>query len=230
MQLEICLAITNVPPISVINNDTAQLFAAPNQFKEHRDYRALNSSLEPAQKTWIHNVNAGENKFLREIRREVIADVENAAFLRVERDMFWTAVRSQRERHHVAGVKMIVDHASNRQIGQDVRVVNEKWIVAEGLGDICNSPGSFEKDWFMAKFDLAIAISRLWEKFGKTLRPMVRVDEKFLHAGIDQVIEGKSDERLLKDRHQRFWQVIGEGPQARAESGAEDKGLRNSFH
>jgi uncharacterized membrane protein YdbT with pleckstrin-like domain len=41
------------------------------------------------------------------------------------------------------------------------------------------------------------------------------------------VIEGESDERLLKDRHERFRQIICQRTQARPEAGTENESLRD---
>lgn len=41
------------------------------------------------------------------------------------------------------------------------------------------------------------------------------------------MIEGKGDERFLKNRDDRFWQLVRERAQASAEAGAENKRLSN---
>ncbi|PYK68882.1 MAG: hypothetical protein DME45_05140 [Verrucomicrobia bacterium] len=41
------------------------------------------------------------------------------------------------------------------------------------------------------------------------------------------MIKRKGDERLLKNRNQRFWQFIGQRPQTRSQSGGKNKSLRD---
>ena len=41
------------------------------------------------------------------------------------------------------------------------------------------------------------------------------------------MIEGKGNERFLKNRDDRFWQLVRERPQAGAKAGAENKRLSN---
>ena len=40
----------------------------------------------------------------------------------------------------------------------------------------------------------------------------MRVHKKLRHAEVDQMIEGESDERLLKNRRERFGQIVRERP------------------
>jgi hypothetical protein len=44
------------------------------------------------------------------------------------------------------------------------------------------------------------------------------------------MIERKSDERLLTNRYERFWQVVGQRMQTPAQSGAQNEGLRDLVH
>jgi len=44
----------------------------------------------------------------------------------------------------------------------------------------------------------------------------VRVDDESVHSQTDQMIERESNERLLKDRDERFRQLLGQRTQARA--------------
>src|SRR5438067_7279444 len=56
---------------------------------------------------------------------------------------------------------------------------------------------------------------------------VVRVDDNFFRAVADEVIERKCDQRLLADGNQWLRLARGERAQARAETGAEDKGSSN---
>ncbi len=47
----------------------------------------------------------------------------------------------------------------------------------------------------------------------------MRVNDELVHPHANQMIERKSDERLLKNRYERLWKIFGQRPQARAEAG-----------
>src|ERR1043166_473522 len=82
----------------------------------------------------------------------------------------------------------------------------------------------------MPKFDFATAICRSSKNFGKPLRAMMRVHEKPLDAEIDQVIERESNERFVKNRHERLRQVVRQRAQPRPEAGAQDECLCDCSH
>src|SRR3954468_5174928 len=56
---------------------------------------------------------------------------------------------------------------------------------------------------------------------------MGRVDYERLHPRRDEMVERKRDQRLLKNRDERFGEVFGERPEPHPEAGAEDKSLRD---
>jgi len=59
------------------------------------------------------------------------------------------------------------------------------------------------------------------ERFGTPLR----VNDESVHSGINEVIEHKSDQRFLKNRYERFWQVVRQRAQSFAETCGQDKCL-----
>lgn len=61
-------------------------------------------------------------------------------------------------------------------------------------------------------------------------RVPVRVDDESVHSYGYQMIERKSNERLLKDRDQRLWQLVGQRTQARAKAGRQNKCLSDFVH
>ena len=56
---------------------------------------------------------------------------------------------------------------------------------------------------------------------------MMGVDDERFDAGRDEMIEHESDERLLKNRDERLRQIFRQRAQPRAQSRAENKGLRD---
>jgi hypothetical protein len=54
---------------------------------------------------------------------------------------------------------------------------------------------------------------------------MVCIHNKLSTAGFDQMIERESNERFLKNRHERLRQIVRQRTQPRAQPRAEDEGL-----
>src|SRR5205823_12984923 len=73
-----------------------------------------------------------------------------------------------------------------------------------------------------------VSVSR--EKFIEQVRQPVRIDDKGLHPCRNQMIERKSDQRFLKNRYERLWQVIGQRSQPFAETCGQDKCLCDCGH
>src|SRR5712691_668092 len=94
-----------------------------------RNDRAFHAGLEKIDKFSIDNVNTGENEFFRRAAAEQIVNVEDTAAAWVEGDVFRPGFRSQREGDDVVFSKVIVDQASNRQIGENIAVVNQERLV-----------------------------------------------------------------------------------------------------
>src|ERR1041385_142542 len=58
----------------------------------------------------------------------------------------------------------------------------------------------------------------------------MRVNNELVHPCVDQVIERKSDQRFLKNRYQRLWQVVRQRSQPFAETCGQDKCLGDCAH
>jgi hypothetical protein len=129
MKLQIGVAIADIPPISLIDQNAAQFFAAPNEVEEGWDNGALHSALEKIHKFAIDEINAGENEFIGGAGSQLIANVEHAAASGVERYLFWPGTGTQRQRNNVAAGKVSLYQRRQRQIGENIPVVNEKWLV-----------------------------------------------------------------------------------------------------
>src|SRR2546421_1462233 len=71
------------------------------------------------------------------------------------------------------------------------------------------------------------AITSAGEKFAQNFGPMMRIHDKRLHAGRNQMIEDKCDDWFLENRDERFRQLFGERPQPHSKPGAKDESLRD---
>src|SRR5919112_4972791 len=70
-------------------------------------------------------------------------------------------------------------------------------------------------------FPIISARKKIEERFGT----MMRVNDKRFHAGRDQVIEDKRDQRFLENRDERFGQVFRERPEPHSQTGGENESL-----
>src|SRR5690349_16923388 len=59
---------------------------------------------------------------------------------------------------------------------------------------------------------------------------MMGVHEEPGDSGLDQVIQSKGDKRFLKNRDERFGQILGQRTQTRSQSGTEYESLSDFFH
>ena len=92
--------------------------------------------------------------------------------------------------------------------------------IAQCLGNVREAAGSFEQLRFVKESNRPIAILRFAKNFGKSVGAMVRIDEKFCDADVDQMIKREGDERFLKDRDERLGEIISERTESRSKSGA----------
>jgi len=58
----------------------------------------------------------------------------------------------------------------------------------------------------------------------------MRVNDELVHSRANQMVECKSDERLLKNRNERLGELIRQGTQARAEPSAQNECLCDFVH
>src|SRR6266487_4148623 len=108
--------------MALIDDYPAELFTAPNQLQKNRNDGAFHSAFQKIDKFLIDNVDAGKNEFVRRARAKLIADVDDAAAARIERDVTRSRPGTQRQGNDVAGAEVIVDQTRDWQIGQHVAV------------------------------------------------------------------------------------------------------------
>src|SRR5437016_5439745 len=111
---------------------------------------------------------------------------------------------------------MFVDQRLQTDVGQNVTAVGDERFVPQLGFNIFDSTTGFEQNRFVDKVKLDSGIAVLRKCFGKSLRQPMRINEKFIYPHVDQMIEWESNERLLKNRHQRFGQTLGERAKPRS--------------
>src|SRR5438270_11571313 len=125
---------------------------------------------------------------------------------------------------------MFVNQRRQRDVSQNIAAVGNERIAAQLEFDIFDSAAGFEQNRFVDKLECFPRIMIFRKRLREHFREPVGVDENLFNADVDQMIESKSDQRLLKNRNERFRQFIGQRPQACSKTGAEDECLFDSRH
>ncbi len=218
-----------VAPVAGVADDAAERFAGLQHFEKQRDDGEFGGGRDAVEEGGVHEVDAAEEVVGRQAGVEQVADVADAVGGRVEGDVarvIRIAAGAQDEGDEGAGRAVLRERGGERQVGEDVAVIDPEGFVArQQVGDVFDAAGGFEQHGLVAEMERAAAVGVVGEGGGVSLGAVVRVDDETLDAGVgDEVVEGESDERLADHRHERFWQCVGERAQPGAEAGAEDEG------
>src|SRR5207237_4201823 len=109
--------------------------------------------------------------------------------------------------------------------------LGDEWFHPEMGLDVLDAAARLAQNGLVHQFDgITFVVVLLPEKALERVRQLVRVDDERLHADVDQMVDGKADERLLENRNERLRQIIRERSQTRAESRTEDECLCNQRH
>src|SRR5205807_2581246 len=139
------------------------------------------------------------------------ADIDDAAI--VECHCRRQACFPQGQGNVVSAAEMLVDQGLKIDIGENVAAVGDKRFCIELRFYILNAAAGLEEIWLMDQLDRITAVNAPGKSVFKKLGQLVRVDDERVHAEIDQMIEREGDERLLKNRDERFRQIVSERAQ-----------------
>ena len=120
---------------------------------------------------------------------------------------------------------MLLDQGMQIDIGKNVAAINDERFCAERRFGVLDPAACFQEDRFIFKFDWLIAIARALESFRKTGGVKMSVHNKPRATGCDQMVEGESDQRFLKDRDERFRKFFRQREEALAQTSAENESL-----
>jgi membrane protein YdbS with pleckstrin-like domain len=223
MRGEVFLARADVEPLSLIDDNTADLAALPDPIRQDRNIRERASARNPLENRSRPDADAGEIISARVT--VLICDVDDATAL----DRYITAVLrfAQGERYVIPGAKMFFEQRRQFDVREEIAAVGNEMLSAQQRFDILN-PATRPQDFRLVdQLHGMTAIIFLGEKVPERFRTMMGVDNEGTNPGRDKVIQNKCDERFLENRDERFRQIFGERTQPHAETRAEDKGLRD---
>src|ERR1700736_1589763 len=125
---------------------------------------------------------------------------------------------------------MLVDERPQWNIRQNVPAISNERLAAELGLNVFYPTAGFEQYRFVheRKIDSRVTVFRKCRH--ESFRQPMGVDEKFADTDVDQMIESKCNQRLLKNRNKRLWQFVSERTQPGAKSGAQDECLFDRGH
>jgi membrane protein YdbS with pleckstrin-like domain len=134
---------------------------------------------------------------------------------------------AQREGDIISSAEMFGEQRFQRDVGQEIAAVRNEMLGTQQRFDVLDPAACPEDFRLVNQLNRMAAISSFPKQLLERRRAMMRVDDERFHAGGDEMIEHKCDERLLENRDKRLWQILGEGTEPGPESGTENECLRD---
>lgn len=157
---------------------------------------------------------------------EFVADVDDAVSRFIEGNVQRGAVAAQSQRDHVAAAFVFVDEALERDVSEDVTVINDEALaVVEEVADIGDAARCFQSHRLMTKMNQRAAVFARRKKLFVAGREMMSVDDEFADADSAQMIEGISDQRLMEHWNERLRELLSQWSQPLSESSTQHKSL-----
>src|SRR5205814_6917805 len=126
-------------------------------------------------------------------------NIDDAPRLLVEGDLKRAAARSQDHRHFVLFFEMKIDRALDRQVGENVAVVNNERFIVQQILHVFYSAAGLQQRALLAEIKARTAIIRAGKFLRVTLRTMMRIHRDFRDSVPQQMVECKRDQRFLAD-------------------------------
>ena len=228
MRRQIGGAAAQIPPTALVNHHGTELGPGADHVEKDGDDGLDLARGDPVVNGRIAGVDAGEEVFSFIARAELITDVGDEAAPRIKSDVQGRPMTAQDQGDEITVFTMLGEQRLQRQVGEDVTIIDEEGFVAEQVAHIGNATGGFEPHRaFVAELDRRALVTLLWKGLGIGLWDVVRVHHESRDTRRNQVIKGISDQRPVKHRHQRFRKLLRQRFQPLANACAQYKCL---FH
>src|SRR5215469_10017571 len=99
---------------------------------------------------------------------------------------------------------MFVDQTFDAQVSQDITAVNNKNFVTNPVLEVFDSSARLHQVWLKHKFELRTLVGVIGKQYRKFFGQMLSVDLELFDAGLPQMVNSESDQRLSKNGQQRF--------------------------
>jgi hypothetical protein len=121
---------------------------------------------------------------------------------------------------------MLADQRLQRQVGEDVTIINDEGLIPEEIPHVSDAAGSLKaRGGFMAKRDWQPLIMTSWESLGISLGQMVGVHHKLTNAYGFKVIKGTRDQGVMKEWDERLGELFRERTQPLTQTCTENEGF-----
>lgn len=119
--------------------------------------------------------------------------------------------------------EMSGDELVDRDVGEDVAVVDEDGVGPDEGGDVFDTAAGLEEVFFMEKVEVDAAIVAVGEGAVPFFVQVMGIDGDLGDSGGEEVIEGVGGHGAVKDGHQGLGHGVGHGLEAGSETGAEEE-------
>ena len=109
----------------------------------------------------------------------------------------------------VVGREMTGDETVDREVRDDVAVVNEDGVSVDPVLDVFDAATGFEEDRLVKKGERGSAIGVVGESCGPSFVKMVRIDRKVSDPGVDAMIHYVRDEWAVGEGNEGLGQGVG---------------------
>lgn len=171
----------------------------------------------------LHAVRSGELAGSR-IPPQRVPHVRHQAGRGVKPHVPLVSVRPERQGNGRAAFHVGGYHAVQVEGGGGVSVHHQKRFVRSGPGFyFLDAAAGIQQHGLMAEMHGTAVPGAFRKNPVPRVRQMMGVDDEFTDAAFVAAAHRVQDERFMKEGNQRLGQYIGQGPQAGAQSGAEDE-------
>lgn len=189
-------AITEVPPVACVEDDAADAVAGFDELEEDGDDRLLFPRCEPVEERRTDHVDACEEMGAMVASSEEVPNVQQETCLGIDGDVgSWTS-GAKGKGDEVASRLVMVDEGVERNIGENVAVVDEERIgTIKEVTDVGNAAGGLEAvGGFIAEVEGGVRVAGGGEGFRVGVGEVMGVDDDVTCARSDDMIEGGTDE------------------------------------
>src|SRR5206468_11967170 len=157
-----------------------------------------------------------------------VRNVDNVMI--TERDLRRQPRFAQCQCHIVSSTEMLVDQRLQRDIRQNVAAIGDERLAAQMGFHIFDAATGFEQLRLVHERDGVTVVASRAKKVLEQFWKPVRIDDESAHPDVDQMIERKRYQRLLKNGNERLGNVIRQRTQAQAQSGSQDECMCDYVH
>ena len=206
MGVQVGGAVSEIPPTAFIKHEPADAVPAFDQFQEDGNDRLFFARGQPIEKGRADHVDASEKVAARVPGAEPIVDVDEPTRGGINGDVQGGAGAAQGEGDKVSSVVMVGDQRLEREVREDVPIVNDEGFGAiqkiAHIGDAARCFQAFRS--FIAKVQGDALMKCGGKSLGVSVREVVGIDDDVTCSRGDDMVKGGADEGPMIERDEGF--------------------------